>query len=86
MEEWVYKIRISLTLALVGSEWSASPPPPHTKYEGRPQSKFPWRRFSETKHNFMEIFIATDPAIVQLFSNIVTTGIETFVIPWDQIL
>jgi hypothetical protein len=34
----------------------------------------------------MEIFIATDTAIVQLFFNIFTTGIETFVIPWDQIL
>jgi hypothetical protein len=42
--------------------------------------------FSETKHNFMEIFIATDTAIVQQFFNIFTTGIETFVIPWDQIL
>jgi hypothetical protein len=34
----------------------------------------------------MEIFIATDTASVQLFFNIFGTGIETFVIPWDQLL
>jgi hypothetical protein len=34
----------------------------------------------------MEIFIATDTASVQLFFNIFATGIETFVIPWDQFL
>jgi hypothetical protein len=34
----------------------------------------------------MEIFIATDTASVQLFFNIFATGIETFVIPWDQLL
>jgi hypothetical protein len=32
----------------------------------------------------MEIFIATDTASVQLFFNVFATGIETFVIPWDQ--
>jgi hypothetical protein len=37
--------------------------------------------FTETKHNFMEMFIATDTASVQLFFNIFATGIETFVIP-----
>jgi hypothetical protein len=42
--------------------------------------------FTEIKHNFMEIFIATDTASVQLFFNIFATGIETFVIPWDQLL
>jgi hypothetical protein len=34
----------------------------------------------------MEIFIATDTASVQLFLNIFATGIETFFIPWDQLL
>jgi hypothetical protein len=34
----------------------------------------------------MEIFIATDTASFQLFFNIIATGIETFVIPWDQLL
>jgi hypothetical protein len=34
----------------------------------------------------MEIFIATDTASVQPFFNMFTTGIETFVIPWDQLL
>jgi hypothetical protein len=34
----------------------------------------------------MEIFIPTDTASVQLFFNIFATGIETFVIPWDQLL
>jgi hypothetical protein len=42
--------------------------------------------FTETKHNFMEIFIAIDTASVQLFSNIFATGTEAFVIPWDQVL
>jgi hypothetical protein len=42
--------------------------------------------FTETKQNFMEIFIATDIASVQLFFNIFATGIETHVIPWDQLL
>jgi hypothetical protein len=32
----------------------------------------------------MEIFIATDTESVKLFFNIFATGIETFVIPWDQ--
>jgi hypothetical protein len=34
----------------------------------------------------MEIFIATDTASVELLFNIFVTGIETFVIPWDQLL
>jgi hypothetical protein len=34
----------------------------------------------------MEIFIATVTASVQIFFNIFATGIETFVIPWDQLL
>jgi hypothetical protein len=34
----------------------------------------------------MEIFIATDTASVELFFNIFATGIETFVVPWDQLL
>jgi hypothetical protein len=34
----------------------------------------------------MEIFIARDAASVQLFFNIFTPGIETFVIPWDKLL
>ena len=32
----------------------------------------------------MERFIGTDTASVELFFNIFTSGIETFVIPWDQ--
>jgi hypothetical protein len=42
--------------------------------------------FTETKRNFMAIFIATDTASVQLFFNVFATGNETFVIPWDQLL
>jgi hypothetical protein len=34
----------------------------------------------------METFIATDTASVQLFFNIFAIGIETFVIPWEQLL
>ena len=35
----------------------------------------------------MERFIGTDTARVELFFNIFTyTGIETYVIPWDQLL
>ena len=40
--------------------------------------------FTETKPNLMKIFIGTDTANVKLFFNIVTAGIETFVIPWGQ--
>ena len=32
------------------------------------------------------LFIGTDTASVELFFNIFTSGIEMFVIPWDQIL
>ena len=38
--------------------------------------------FTETKPNVMERFIGTDTASVQQF----TSGIETFFIPWDQLL
>jgi hypothetical protein len=38
------------------------------------------------KTQLQEIFIATDTASVQIFCNIFATGIETFVIPWDQLL
>ena len=31
----------------------------------------------------MERFIGTDTARVEIFFNIFTSGIETFVIPWD---
>ena len=34
----------------------------------------------------MVIFIGTDTASVKLFFNIFISEIETFVIPWDQIL
>ena len=34
----------------------------------------------------MERFIGTDTAGVDLFFNIFTSGIETFVIQWDQFL
>jgi hypothetical protein len=40
---------------------------------------------TETKHNCMEMFIATDTANVQLSFNIFATGNETFVIPGDQL-
>jgi hypothetical protein len=43
-------------------------------------------RFPGAVHRNMEIFIATDTASVQLFFNIFATGIQTFVIPWDQLL
>ena len=34
----------------------------------------------------MDRFIAIDTVSVELFFNIFTSGIETFVIPWDQLL
>ena len=34
----------------------------------------------------MESFIETYTASVELFFNIFTSGIEKFIIPWDQIL
>ena len=34
----------------------------------------------------MERFLGTDIASAELFFNIFTSGIETFVIPWDQLL
>ena len=34
----------------------------------------------------METFIVTDTGCVELFFNIFTTGIQTFVLPWDQLL
>ena len=34
----------------------------------------------------MERFIGTDTASVELFFNIFTSEIETFFIPWDQLL
>ena len=33
--------------------------------------------------NLTETFIGTDTASVELFYNIFTSGIETFIIPWD---
>jgi hypothetical protein len=54
-------------------------------YEAHPQSTFPWGRVQK-RNTCMEIFIATDTPSVQLFFNIFATGIETFVIPWDQLL
>ena len=41
---------------------------------------------TETKSNLMERFIGTDTASVELFFNIVTSGFETFIISWDQLL
>ena len=38
------------------------------------------------KPNLMESFIGTDTASVELFFNIFTSRIETFVIPWNQLL
>ena len=34
----------------------------------------------------MKRFIGTDTASVELISNILISGIETFVIPWDHLL
>ena len=42
--------------------------------------------FTERKPNLIERFIGTDTASVVLFFNLFTSGIETFVIPWDQLL
>ncbi|KDR23599.1 hypothetical protein L798_14492 [Zootermopsis nevadensis] len=42
--------------------------------------------FPGAGYNFTEIFISTDTASVQLFFSIFATGIETFVIPWGQVL
>jgi hypothetical protein len=50
---------------------------------GSSTKKFSLGPFTETKHRK---FIATDTASVQLFFNIFATGIETFVIPWEQLL
>ena len=36
--------------------------------------------------NLMKRFIGRYTASIELFFNIVTSGIETFVIPWDQLL
>ena len=36
---------------------------------------------TETNPNLIDIFIATDTASVELFFNIFTSGIETFVMP-----
>ena len=42
--------------------------------------------FTEINPNLKERFIVTDTASVELFFNIFTSGIETFVIPWDQLV
>ena len=38
------------------------------------------------KPNLMERFIVTDTASIELFFNIFISGIEAFIIPWDQLL
>ena len=40
--------------------------------------------FQASKPNLMEKFIGADTTTVELFFNIFTSGIETFVIPWDH--
>ena len=42
--------------------------------------------FTESKPNLIETFIGKYTASVKAFFNIFTSGIETFVIPWDQLL
>ena len=42
--------------------------------------------FRASKPNLINIFIGRDTASVELFFNILTSGIETFVIPWEQLL
>jgi hypothetical protein len=56
-----------------------------TEYEAHPQSKFAWGR-AQKQNTIAWKYIATDTASVQLFFNIFATRIETFVIPWDQLL
>ena len=51
----------------------------------RPQSKYSWGRLQK-QNNFMYRFIGTYTASVVLFFNIFASGIETFVIPRDQLL
>ena len=41
---------------------------------------------TETKPRLLERFIGTDTASVELFFNIFTSGIDTFVIPWNRLL
>ena len=48
-------------------------------YEARPESKFPLDSFTETKPNIIERFIGTDTASVELFFNIFSFTVETFV-------
>ena len=38
------------------------------------------------KIQLMKRFIGTDTASIELFFNIFTSGIDTFVIPWDLLL
>ena len=40
--------------------------------------------FTKRKPNFIERFPGTDTASFEIFFNIFSSGIETFVIPWDQ--
>ena len=40
--------------------------------------------FTETKPNLVERFIGSNRENVELFFNLFTSGIETFVIPWEQ--
>ena len=40
--------------------------------------------FTGTKPNLVERFIGTDTASVELFFNILTSGIETIFLPWNQ--
>ena len=55
------------------------------RYVTRPQIKFPGGRLQK-QTNLMERFIGSHTPSVELFSYIFTSGIETFVIPWDPLL
>ena len=55
-----------------------------SKYIAYPQSKINWGRLRKQNH-LTERFIGTDTGF-ELFFNIFTSGIETFVMPWDQVL
>ena len=87
-------LRVSLNYGYVRAQQAGAMLPWHddpplcgqATYVARPQSKFPCGRLQKQNPNLMETFIGTDTVSVELFFSIFTSGIETFVIPWDQLL
>jgi hypothetical protein len=55
-------------------------------YEAHPQSKFPWGRVQKQNTIAWKYLLQQIQQVFSFFSNIFVTGIETFVIPWDQLL